>query len=123
MRFNTPHRLAALALAILAWTSPVQAEVDIDVTLAPPALRVMSVPAARAGYHWAPGYWNWQQNHHVWRSGRWLRERPGYAYRDPQWVEHEGRWRLQRGGWARHDRDGDGVPNGPDRHPMDPTKP
>ena len=95
----------------------------VDVRVAPPPPRQEVVPAARAGYAWVPGYWDWRGRKHVWVNGHWERARRGYAYREPRWEQHGESWRLQRGGWARGDADRDGVPNGADRHPNDPRRP
>jgi len=43
---------------------PVYYGVDVDV--APPPPRVVEYPAPRAGFVWAPGYWNWNGHEHVW---------------------------------------------------------
>jgi hypothetical protein len=80
------------------------------------------MPAARAGYIWVPGYWNWSNNRHVWREGIWMRERSGYYYNEPSWTQTNGRWNLNRGGWKRGDRDHDGVPNRGDSHPNNPRR-
>ena len=77
------------------------ASAAVYVRVAPPEPRVEVVPPPRHGYVWAPGYWNWRNNQHVWVGGRWVRERPGYAYNSPRWVEHEGRWRMEQGRWER----------------------
>jgi len=106
---------AAMVAALGATTVPVSAATVI--TVAPPALRAETVPPARAGYAWVPGYWNWNGHRHVWVAGNWVRERRGYAYNAPHWVEHDGRWNLERGNWSRRDSDGDGVPNRADSHP------
>lgn len=96
----------------------------VDVRVAPPPPRQEVVPAARAGYAWAPGYWDWRGRRHVWVNGHWERARRGYVYRDPTWVQQGDRWRLQRGAWARGgDRDRDGVPNRVDNHPNNPRRP
>src|SRR6185437_10788137 len=47
------------------------AAVDFRVDVAPPAPRYEAVPAARHGYVWAPGYWNWRHGHYVWVRGHW----------------------------------------------------
>ncbi len=85
-------------------------------------MRIEAVPAPRVGYVWAPGYWNWRGNHHVWAKGTWVRERPGYAYHSPKWVQRDGRWSQERASWSRGDRDGDGVPNRVDRQPDNPRR-
>lgn len=85
-------------------------------------MRAEVVPAPRREYVWAPGYWNWEGRHHVWHRGTWVRARPGYVYAAPTWAERDGRWEFHQGRWARGDSDGDGVPNGADRRPYDPTR-
>jgi WXXGXW repeat (2 copies) len=118
-------RLKSLAILVAACatlsTAPVAAQVVVRI--GPPPPRVEVVPAARPGYLWTPGYWNWRGNRHVWVNGNWVRERRGYVYRQPAWVEDNGRWRFNRGNWARGDRDRDGVPNRLDRHPDNPRRP
>ena len=92
----------------------------IIVREAPPPPRVEVVPAPRRGYEWAPGYWNWQGNRHVWVKGHYVKARHGYSYRPHEWVERDGRWQLHRGRW---DRDGDGIPDRRDAHPNNPNRP
>jgi len=106
----------------------------IIVRTQPPAPRREVVPAARRGYEWAPGYWNWNGRRHVWTKGHWERVRPGYAYARPVWSQGKNGWELDRGGWRhgdradrhdgprRGDRDGDGVPNRADDHPNNPRR-
>ena len=107
----------ASTLPITATAAPV-----VYVQTAPPPMRHEVVPAARRGYVWVPGYWNWNGRRHVWQQGVWMKERRGYVYTQPAWAEHDGRWELRRGAWARGDADHDGVPNGADRRPNDPTR-
>lgn len=92
------------------------------VRIGPPPLRVEGTYEARQGYARTPGYWRWNGRRHVWVSGNWVRERPGYRYNAPTWQERNGRWHMRRGGWARGDRDGDGIPNRYDRHPNNPNR-
>ena len=134
-----PTIYAAAILAVSAAFAPMQASAQVDVNLvigtAPPPLRFESVPPMRHGYVWAPGYWDWRGHRHVWVSGHYMRERPGYYYTEPRWVQSDGRWMRHEGRWDRggrggrgdmdhdgipnrydRDRDGDGVPNRYDRH-------
>ena len=118
-----------LLLAALATSSigilpmPASADIGFYVDIAPPAPRYEVVPAPRAGYVWAPGYWDWRSNRHVWVKGHWERERHGYYYHPSRWVQNDGRWGLERGRWdsqryaakGNGDRDHDGVPNKYDR--------
>jgi hypothetical protein len=118
MNKSLTRHLAAIAaaLSLAAVAVPASAlDVDLVVKVAPPVPRVEVVPAPRVGFIWAPGYWDWRGNQHVWVAGNWQRERAGYRYAAPVWVERNGEWHLTRGKWARGDRDGDGKPNVVDR--------
>ena len=42
------------------------AGVNVDIDIAPPALRVETAPPARVGYVWGPGYWRYDHGRHVW---------------------------------------------------------
>ena len=90
---------------------------------APPPPRHEAVPPARAGYVWAPGYWDWRGHRHVWVNGHWERARHGYVTTSRGGSRNGDRWRLHRGAWSRGDRDHDGVPNAVDRHPDNPRRP
>jgi hypothetical protein len=127
--------ILASAAALLIGTAafvPVQAiarETVVVVRTAPPPLRHESVPQARRGYVWAPGYWNWNGRRYVWTRGHWERERRGYVYNRPQWRQDGDRWRMEPGGWqrgeradGRSDRDRDGVPNRDDARPNNPNR-
>ncbi|MDQ2928864.1 MAG: hypothetical protein M3R22_12025 [Pseudomonadota bacterium] len=114
---------AILAAASAAFTAPAQAaRIGVDINIAPPLPRVEVVPAARPGYLWTPGYWDYRHGRHYWVGGNWIRERRGYFYTQPAWVNEGGRWRFNRGAWGRRDRDHDGVPNRFDRHPDNPYR-
>lgn len=96
---------------------PMQASAQVNITIgnAPPPVRYEVVPAARRGYEWAPGYWNWNGRRHVWSTGHWERARPGYVYQRPEWNQGDNGWRLNRGGWQRGNGNGYGS-NGPGNH-------
>lgn len=113
--------ILALLLASSATALSLPAAAEIYVSIAPPAPRYEVAPAPRAGYVWAPGYWDWRGNHHVWAKGHWERERHGMYWHPNRWVESNGHYVLERGRWdkerfaASGDRDHDGVPNRYDR--------
>lgn len=119
--------VAAVLISTAAFT-PVQALARTEVIIvhkAPPAPKHERIPAARHGYEWAPGYWNWNGRRHVWVKGHWERVRPGHAYKPAEWRRDHNGWRLERAGWrqeTRRDRDGDGVPNRHDRRPSNPYR-
>jgi hypothetical protein len=106
---------------------PVVASAAIYVDVAPPEPRHEVVPAPRAGYVWAPGYYNYRHGRYVWVGGHWERERHGQYWHPGHWVERDGRYVFVNPGWhgerfahngygyARNDRDHDGVPNKYDR--------
>ena len=83
-------------------------------TVAPPPPRYEVVPAARVGYVWSPGHWQWRGGQYAWIGGHWERVRTGYRYYAPYWVERGGRWYYETPRW---DRDGDGIPNRSDPTP------
>jgi len=124
--WNRKLLLAAMvASTFAALAPPVSAAVDVYITTPPPPVRFEAVPAARAGYVWAPGHWNWRNNRHAWVKGHWERERSGYYYHPHRWVQQDGgRWSNERGKWDRtpRDRDGDGVSNRRDRAPDNPRR-
>ena len=116
MKFGRLAAAAALGIASVGFTAPTfAAPVSVDIRVAPPAPRHEWVPAARPGYVWAPGYWDYRYNQYHWVSGHWERERVGYYYTAPTWVQNGDRWQLERHGWRRGDRDHDGIPNRYDR--------
>ena len=104
---NLKRRVIGLCFALgAAATSSAFARVDVAVGVGigvpPPAPYVEYVPPPRYGYVWAPGYWAWHRDHHVWVRGRYVVARPGYYWVPDRWV-HSGRyWRHDRGHWARH---------------------
>lgn len=126
----------ALSLALSVLSAPALAEIVIRV--APPAPRAEVVPAARAGYVWAPGHWEWRNNNrHVWVNGHWIRERRGMYWQPDRWSQRDGRYYFVPGSWgarpwdrdgdgvrnrADRDRDGDGVPNRFDSRPNNPNR-
>ena len=117
--------IAALAFSSLgALSTPASAEVGIYLDIAPPAPRYEVVPAARPGFVWQPGYWDWRHNRHTWVRGYWVKERNGMYWHPTRWEQRDGRWMLERGRWDRQrwadnrhvgDRDRDGIPDRADR--------
>jgi hypothetical protein len=118
----------AAALISTAAFTPAQAQAQtrteiIVVQKAPPALRAERIPAARRGFEWAQGYWDWTGRRYTWVAGHYEKVRPGYVYARPEWRRDRNGWVLERGGWQRGDRvarvardgDRDGVPNRYDR--------
>ena len=92
--------IALSSAAFLPTSALAQVGLNIVIGNAPPPPRFESVPPARQGYVWAPGYWNWEGDHHVWIGGHWEGARNGQQYRHSEWVQENNGWRLDRGGWV-----------------------
>ncbi|MEP7155024.1 MAG: YXWGXW repeat-containing protein [Betaproteobacteria bacterium] len=111
--------LSAMVAGTIGAVAPAAQALDVFINTPPPAVRFEAVPAPRAGYVWAPGYWDYRGHKHVWNKGHWERQRVGYYYHTPTWAERDGRWVMNRGGWDKNrpmgDRDRDGLPNAVDR--------
>jgi hypothetical protein len=93
--------LAAGMIGALATPLPSFAAVIIQLDAAPPPVRIEAVPVQQPGYVWTPGYWNYENNNHVWVNGVSVREREGYTYTPHRWVQHDGKWGLEEGHWDR----------------------
>src|SRR5262249_3079321 len=138
MRRPLSTALAAAAISTPALIAPAmfspaaaQASMNIGLTIGtpPPAPVYEVVPAPRAGYVWAPGFWQWEGGRHAWHAGYWMPERRGYNWVPDRWDQVHGGWRHEPGHWDRQganrpwgDRDHDGVPNAYDRHPDNPYR-
>lgn len=96
-------RLALLGLTAAAAIAPAVSlgAVVVDISVAPPPARVEVVPAPRAGFVWAPGYWDWRGHNHVWVEGRWIKGRAGYHWVPDRWVQHGNHWHHEVGHWVR----------------------
>ena len=94
---------ASFALGTIALPATAQVSAGFYVDLAPPPARVEVVPAPRAGYIWAPGYWRWDEprREHIWVEGRFIEARPGYRWRSHAWVPRENRYYFEEGRWER----------------------
>jgi hypothetical protein len=95
--------LLGLCIAASAVSAPAVtfAGVIVDVDVAPPPLRVEEVPPPRAGFVWAPGYWEWRGGQHVWIGGRWVGERRGYHWVPDRWEQRGPHWHHYVGHWER----------------------
>ena len=103
--------LPALLAAAGAAAFPALAAGSFKVVVAPPAQQVEVVPALAPGYVWAPGYWAWHGDHHVWIHGRSIYQRAGYRWAPDRWEQRNNVYYRHPGGWE-PDRDNDG----PGRH-------
>jgi WXXGXW repeat (2 copies) len=79
---------------------PAAADFGLWVDTEPPPPRAEEVPPPRAGFVWAPGYWDYREKHHVWVNGHWENDRPGHHYHASHWEHRDGRWGFERGYWS-----------------------
>jgi hypothetical protein len=103
-RMLTPMLIIAALLAATlpgCVVVPARPHAFVEVGIRPPPPVVVVAPAPRPGYVWAPGYWRWEGERHVWVDGRWIAERRGYHWAPDRWTEHNGRWRYEEGHWER----------------------
>jgi hypothetical protein len=56
--------------------------------------------AARRGFLWVSGRWDWRGGEWAWTPGHYERERAGYIYREPRWEERDGVYVTVEGGWV-----------------------
>ncbi len=91
---------AALLSVLLLASCPAFAQVTFNITVGPPPPQYEVVPVMPVGYVWAPGYWAWHGDRHIWIHGRTLVQRVGYRWepdvweqRDDRYYRHPGRWK------------------------------
>ncbi len=102
---KTRHTLRKLVIAALfSATGTAFAQINVNISLAPPAPQYEAVPAMQPGYAWAPGYWAWSGERHVWVRGRPIMQRTGYRWEPDRWEKrdsgyyrHAGRWEHDEG--------------------------
>lgn len=85
----------------LAAGSTAFAQLSIHVVLAPPTPQYEVVPVLQSGYVWAPGYWAWSNDRHVWVRGRSMLQRSGYLWQPDRWEQRNGFYYRQAGHWSR----------------------
>ena len=98
------HLFLPLLLALSAVTAPAMAQINIHINVGPPPMQYEAVPVMAPGYAWAPGYWAWNGDRHVWVRGRVILERVGYRWSPDRWEQreqiyyrHPGRWEPDPG--------------------------
>jgi len=99
-RPQTAMFLAGASLLAASSTALSGVDVNIVIGVPPPVAVVETVPAPRPGYVYAPGYWAWNGQRHIWVRGRTIVERPGYTWVPDRWESDGGRYRFVQGYWA-----------------------
>jgi hypothetical protein len=90
-----------MAVGTVAVPTLASAAIDIDIDVAPPPVRVETVPPPRVGFVWAPGFWEWRGHEHVWVPGHYVHERRGFHWVPDHWVQVGPHWHHERGHWER----------------------
>lgn len=98
------HLLLPLLFCASAVTAPALAQINININIGPPPMQFEAVPVMVPGYTWAPGYWAWSGERHVWVRGRVILDRVGYRWAPDRWEQreqvyfrHPGRWEPDPG--------------------------
>lgn len=96
-------RNLSLSVALCAGlaAAPAQAQINLNITVGPPALQYEPVPVMQPGYVWAPGYWGWSGERHVWMRGRPIMQREGYRWDPDGWDHRDGKYFRKAGHWER----------------------
>jgi len=100
MKHKTIARSLVLSLALVAGSTAF-AQVSFNIVVAPPAPLYEVAPMMQPGYVWAPGYWAWNNDHHVWVRGRTIVQRDGYLWAPDRWVQQGGSYVREPGRWER----------------------
>ncbi len=93
------HLFLPLLLAASAVTAPALAQISIHINVGPPPMQYEAVPVMAPGYAWAPGYWAWNGDRHVWVRGRVMLERVGYRWAPDRWEQREHAYYRYPGRW------------------------
>lgn len=91
----------SLLLAASAYAAPAYAQISLNISIAPPAPQYEIVPIIQPGYVWAPGYWGWSGERHVWVRGRTIVLREGYRWEPDRWEQRDRAYFRSAGHWER----------------------
>ncbi len=98
--------IGTLALAAQATMSgTAAAQVSVNIQIGPPAPLFEQVPVLRPGLVWAPGYWAWHEDRHIWVRGRTMVQRAGYRWEPDVWEQRDNRYYRHPGRWERNTGD------------------
>lgn len=109
-KWSLPLLLAGSALA-----APAYAQINVNISLAPPAPQYEVIPTMQPGYIWAPGYWGWSGERHVWIRGRPIAQRQGYRWTPDRWDQRDKYYYHTAGRWERDERHDKGKHKGWDK--------
>ena len=96
--------LQSMVLAACCAAGTSYAQLNVNISLAPPAPQYEVMPPIPSGYVWAPGYWTWHGDRYIWIRGRPIAQRSGYLWEPDRWehrgdgyYRHAGRWERDAG--------------------------
>jgi hypothetical protein len=92
----------SLLLSItLVGAAAATAQVSFNIHVGPPPPLYETVPMLQDGYVWAPGYWAWNHDRHIWVRGRTMLQRTGYRWEPDRWEQRGDAYYRQPGNWQR----------------------
>jgi hypothetical protein len=91
--------LLSASLAGAVFAAPAYAQISFNINIAPPAPQYEVVPNIAPGYVWAPGYWGWTGERHVWVRGRSIMHREGYRWAPDRWDQRSNSYYRTAGHW------------------------
>jgi WXXGXW repeat (2 copies) len=96
--------IIVLAISVTSVSRTAQAQINVDITIAPPELPVYDQPPLPAvGYIWIPGYWAWGLDGYFWVPGYWeLPPAVGLLWTPGYWGWHDGIYAWNEGYWGPH---------------------
>jgi len=114
---NAIRNLSLSLLLSAGVCAPAAAQISINlISIAPPAPQHEVVPAVAPGYVWAPGYWGWSGERHVWIRGRPIAQREGFRWDADRWDQRDGRYERVAGHWVRDENFRPGKPKKEKKH-------
>src|SRR5215471_3756127 len=100
------HLFVAVAIVAGAEALPSapQAQVLVNITVAPPPLPVYAQPVIPGpDYMWVPGYWAWGPAEYYWVPGTWvMAPAPGLLWTPGYWGWRDGFYVWNAGYWGPH---------------------
>lgn len=101
-RTNAMRNLSlTLLLAASAFAAPAYAQISFSINIAPPAPQHEVLPTIPPGHIWAPGYWGWSGERHVWVRGRTIVHREGHRWVPDRWEQRDRAYHRTAGYWER----------------------
>lgn len=102
MKLTFAARNLSLIILVTACTAlmPVAAQINLMITIAPPAQTVEVVPRMSPGYVWVPGYWAWHTDRYIWVGGRQVAQRVGYRWAPDNWERRGETYYRNHGHWV-----------------------